>query len=304
MGRRSSRAILRAASDTGREFGVTITETDIARLAALGRWYTLSSDHLARAELDPEEWHQVAPNASGTVTGKDAPTVLQKRSRAISERFAKLARIIESGSRSGPLVDGFRFDEKRATWFATPYGATEAELPWNIRSSVNPQFVRHAWFAADVGMQLERLGHIVHSEREVSSGTARDGLDIETRFASEYTNNATGRTVKKKPDVVVASPFDDRFIAIEVENDKNRSLSTYTEKLAAYQRNTDVAAVWYVCSSPATANRVGTAANSLFGEGSDFPLRISVVDGNDGWMGIEGLTERRSMMSDLEGIQR
>ena len=88
-----------------------------------------------------------------------------------------------------------------------------------------------------------------------------------------------------------------------MENDKNRSQTTYIEKLKAYDANTDVAAVWYLCSSQTTANRVGNAATSIFGRGASFPLRIRVIEGRDEWMGIEHLRNDERLMSDLEGMR-
>lgn len=265
----------------------------------LARWYSLSPQHIAREELDERIWNPDL-NPNPTVEDNEA---FGKRTYAVRRRLSKLAGIEEAGTHIGPLVGGGRFDYNASTWFATQYGATALGLPWRLKSTINPQFVRHAWFAADVGLQIERAGFHVLSERELSTGTTIDGEDIGIDLNSPFVNKNTGAMTNKKPDVAVLNTNRDHFIAVEVENDKDRSLNTYAEKLRAYESNPAVFAIWYLCSSQATANRVGNAASSVFGKGSEFPLRIRVIEGRDEWMGIERFPDDVRLMNDLGGMR-
>lgn len=299
MGRRSSASLLKSIKETDRRAGVIITDDDKRRISMLARWYSLSPRHIARQELDETHWNaDVNPH----LTEADA-IVFANKVRAIRRRLSTLARVEEQGTHVGPLVSGGRFDYTTSTWYATAYGATAAALPWRLRTSINPQFVHHAWFAADVGLQLERAGYDVLSERELSTGTRADGEDVPMDLSSAFVNPNTGTRTEKKPDLAVIGPEASRFIAVEVENDRDRSLATYTEKLHAYDSNTDVHAVWYMCASRSTANRVGSAASSLFGPNSDFPLRIRIIDRDDDWMGIPNFTDDVKLQTDLRSLR-
>lgn len=298
MARRASRMLLKSVKESGRKVGIAITEDDKRRVAMLARWYSLSPQHIARSELDERIWN---PDLNPHPSDEDQEAYA-KQSLAVRRRLSKLSSVEEQGTHIGPLVGGGRFDYNASTWFATQYGASMTELPWRLRPTINPQQVRHAWFAADVGMQIERLGYHVLSERELSTGVRVDRSDIELDLNSPYVNPRTGVVTNKKPDVAVLNTDRDRFIAIEVENDKNRSQTTYIEKLKAYDANPNVAAVWYLCSSQATANRVGTAATKTFGKGASFPLRIRIIEGRDEWMGIEDLPNDERLMNDLGGM--
>lgn len=299
VARRSSGMILKSVKESGRRVGIAITEDDKRRVSMLARWYSLSPQHIARAELDERIWN---PDLNPNPTDEDRAD-FGKRVYAVRRRLSKLASIEEAGTHVGPLVGGGRFDYNASTWFATQYGATALKLPWRLKSSINPQFVRHAWFAADAGLQIERLGFTVLSERELATGVMVDGEEVPLDLNSAFVNKSTGAMTNKKPDVAVLNTQMDRFIAVEVENDTDRSLNTYIEKLKAYDSNTDVHAVWYLCSSQATANRVGNAATTVFGKGGSFPLRIRVIEGRDDWMGIERLRNDERLMSDLGGMR-
>lgn len=299
MGQRSSASFLKAVKDSGKRMGVRITDDDKRRVIMLARWYSLSPEHIARDELDERIWN---PDLNAHPTEEDQ-AALASKVYAVKRRLARLARIEEAGTHTGPLVGGGRFDYSDSTWFTTQYGASATDLPWKLRSTINPQQVRHAWFAADVGMQIERLGHYVLSERELSTNVTAEGEEVTLDINSTFINNNTGVMTSKKPDVAVLDSQEQKFIAVEVENDKNRSRSTYIEKLKAYDGNPKVHAVWYLCSSQTTANRVGNAASSIFGNDANFPLRIRVIEGRNNWMGIENLTNDRNLVTDLGGMK-
>lgn len=288
----------RAETDKGRRFGIVATDDDRTRIAHLARWYCLSADHLARYELADERlWN---PYLNGLPPGQRT-TEYEKKIRAIKERLGKLVRVQENpGNHTGPLVGSALVDDGKVAWFATRYGITVAALPWRFRSTINPQFAAHAMMAADIGMQVESLGFRVYSERELASGTDKNGDEITTPIESHYTNSSGVRTAKK-PDVAIISQDMRSFHAIEVERDQNRSLSTYAEKLRAYDDNPALTGVWYLCAYEATANRIKTAATRVFGD-RPFNLRVRVVGERDGWHGVPDLRNDERLVEDLRRL--
>lgn len=279
-------------------FGIRTTDTDRDRLAFLARWYCASPDRLVRAELDPKFWD---PALTGLPEG-EATAEYVSRLRAIKQRLWKLGSVEENpGNHTGPFVGSALVGDGKTAYFATRYGTSVASIPWRFRSSINPQFAAHAWMAADIGMQIERLGYRVLSERELSTGWDRHGQEFATQVESKYVTSS-GQSVTKKPDIAVLSADEESFIAVEVERDLNRPIPTYREKLRAYQDNAAIKAVWYVCISETTAARVIAAANDVF-QDRPFPLRIYVAGVHDGWHFIRDLESKPSLMSDLEGLQ-
>lgn len=251
--------------------GVRITDRDIDRIRLLGRWYTLSPAHLARREQDPAIWHPDHPNS---VT----PAAAEQWARAVDNvrhRLTRLKQITSDPARKiGPFVGADIGNNSKTTWFATPIGATAAALPWTLRHTINPLSTAHAWMAADIGMPLEALGLTVVSEREITTGVNHRGDPLPNSLASlHFTKN--GSQVRKIPDLAILGP--NGHIAIEVERETSRNLNVYRDKLAAYERNPTVAAVWYICARQSIANRVGNAAGSVFGTTSTFPLRVSIA---------------------------
>lgn len=255
----------RAVTRRGDEYGVAPHEADAERLAALARWYCLTVHHLARIE---------AARAGET---RDVASI----TRGISRRLTKLSKIATASSNAGPMVGSAIIHEKATGWWCTGYGATFAGLPWRLPPEINYLSARHAWLAADIGIALETRGYRVVTQRELGSGITVTSHRLDGwNFKSPFTTPG-GQTVTKDPDVAVLGDRG-RFIAIEVERQSSRPLRTYLEKLTAYRDNTDVAAVWYVCATPAIANRVGAAANRVFSDGRggfiNYPLRVRVAN--------------------------
>lgn len=292
MGRRASKAIHRATTDNGIEFGVHITEQDRERLMKLIRWYTLSAEHIARSELPVEDWFP-APIGPGNRELYDSKVLAVKR------RFAKLARIEEVGVMMGPLLEGRMFAAWKSTYYLTRYGMTHSGAPWAVKPNINPAYVAHAWVAADVGMQLEREGFTVYSEREASTLTTYRGEEITTPIESWHIA-PNGTKTSKKPDLVIPSPDRRTFIAVEIENDRNRALSVYKDKLKAYDNNPAMKGVWYLCDNQTTYERVEAAAIDLFGD-RPFPLRLRVLSHQPGF-GIENFRDDRGLLDDLRGL--
>lgn len=290
---------IRGVTNKGRDFGVRLTDTDLARVRLLGRWYCLTLDHLTRAELDPTHWHpdHITDNTDGRVS-----TAYEKKAYLIRRRLAKLVRIEENpAAHVGPVVAAAELYERRTGWHATRYGITAAGLPWSFRPAVNPRFAHHAWAAASVGMQIERAGFTVLSEREIATGTDQHGDDITARLNSEYSGPHGGRQVTKKPDLAVLSPGGTNYVAVEVERWNDRPLRDYTEKLTAYQDNTAIKAVWYLCGSETVQSRVIQAATKI-GLPTDFPLRMRVMRDVNGLPQIPNLAADQKMLADMRAV--
>lgn len=290
---------IRGVTNKGRDFGVRLTTTDLDRVRLLGRWYCLTLDHLTRAELDPSHWH---PEHTSADLDDGVSDEYDKKAYLIRRRLAKLVRIEENpAAHVGPVVAAAELYERRTGWHATRYGITAAGLPWSFRPAVNPRFAHHAWAAASVGMQIERAGFTVLSEREIATGTDRHGDDITARLESEYTGPQGGRQVGKKPDLAVLSPGGTRYVAVEVERWNDRPLRDYTEKLTAYQNNTDIEAVWYLCGSETVKSRVIQAAMKI-GLPKDFPLRLRVMVDVNGLPEVPGLAGAEKLLADLRAV--
>lgn len=289
------RSSIRRTTRVGNEHGVRVTELDRQRLALLARWYCLSIEHLARAEEDPALWSPAHP-ASST---PEAQAQWHARVRSVYQRLWKLKGITADASRNlGPLADATLAHDGKTAWFTTRYGATAAGVPWRMRSAINPLFAAHSWMAADIGMALEARGHHVLSERELSTGIDRNGDRIDTRIESQYTTKQGGE-INKKPDVAVLDNASGRYIAIECERDKSRSVKVYEQKLAAYRANSDVHAVWYICASQVTARRVMQGAERVFGGDRSYPLRVVVNEQVNGFHFLDMDTLGERLHSDL-----
>lgn len=288
------RSTRRVVTDAGKEAGgLEVTEEDRRRILALGRWYALSVAHLARMETDLRLWHPV-------LGGDPGGDVMASRKRAVRRRLGRLARVDPRGRWVGPLVEAApAYRGQPLAYSVTSYGLREAMLPWQIKRGIYAAFIHHAWFAADIGMQVERTGGFrVLSERELATGVDHYGEDVGRRFASYY-ERTSGERVTKKPDLAVLSPHSDDYIAVEVERDQRKSMRWYTEKLYAYQANSRVRAVWYVCDNTTTAERVGRAATSVFGQTSNYRLRVRVAERIGDWQEVPALVRDMRLLEDL-----
>lgn len=290
------RSSIRSVSRTGHSHGVRVTDRDRARLALMGRWYCLTVGHLLRAEHDPAIW---SPGLDSSKT-EEAHDLVRRAKHSIYHRLNRLRSIESDSPRNiGPLIEADMSPDGTTAWFATRIGGRAAQLPWTFRNSINPNFAAHSWMAADIGMALEAHGYTVLSERELSTGIDRHGQRITAKLESQYVA-PNGRAMNKKPDVAVLHPNGTDYIAIEVERDTDRAVSVYEQKLAAYQSNTAVKAVWYLCASDTTARRVGMGAQKALGRGSSFPLRIKTITPVNGYhfLDMDGLPTK--LQSDLE----
>ncbi|MDN5806532.1 MAG: hypothetical protein L0K41_07305 [Yaniella sp.] len=257
--------------------GVAISERDLNRLRLLGRWHSLTAEHIARSEQPPALW---SPGHRDAL----APEARAEFTRAVeaAKRRLRTLKSIEDdpGIGLGPLLGTALAPNGSTAYFATRIGARTAGLPWNLRNTINPNVCQHAWMAADIGMALESAGYRVLSEREIATGIDRHGDEITAQLESEH--NANGRTTGKRPDVAVLHTNGRDYIAIEAERDTDRAISVYEQKLSAYASNPAIRAVWYICASDTTAKRVGQGAQKAFGGPGSFPLRITTIPSVNG----------------------
>lgn len=284
------RSSIRSVARTGRSRGIRVTDRDRARIAFMGRWYSVTVNHLVRAEYDPAIWRPTHPDFGSEASLDEARRAFHN----IHHRLNQLRRIESDPARNvGPLVDADLNPNNMTAWYATRTGGTTAQLPWGLRNSINPMFAAHSWMAADIGTAIEAKGYKVLSERELSTGIDKHGFRIDAPLDSTFTGRA-GLETKKKPDVAILHPNGHDYIAIEIERDTDRSVKTYEQKLTAYQGNSAVRAVWYVCASETTARRVAAGAVKALGDPSlkgpngeplapPFPLRIITNIARDGY---------------------
>lgn len=287
---------IRRATRNGRHYGVRITERDRDRLAALSRWYALTTGHIVRHEYDPQIWSPNSPTY-GTESGTEA---VRKANHAVWHRLNQLRRIQNDVGRNlGPLTGAEMNPDGVTAWYATNLGAVTASAPWRLRNSINPLFAAHAWMAADIGMAVESKGYRVLSERELSTGIDKNGDRITAKLESQYVTSKE-QTIGKKPDVAILHPNGRDYIAVEVERDRSRNVRIYDQKLRAYKANSSVLAVWYICAHPTTANRVADGAVKALGQSSQFPLRIVVNEPTHGFHFLDMEHLPRALQSDLE----
>lgn len=275
--------------------GVTVSERDLARLRLLGRWHSLTAEHIARSEQPAALWSPAHPDAQNPDTQAEFARAVE----AVKRRFRTLKAIEDDpGIGLGPLLGSALAPHGSTAYFATRIGARAADLPWTLRNAINPLVCQHAWMAADIGMALESAAYRVLSEREIATGIDRYGDEITAQLESEY--NSNGRTTGKRPDVAILHPNGRDYIAVEAERDTDRPIRVYEQKLSAYAANTSVRAVWYICASKTTANRVKEGAQRVFKTPKAFPLRIMTIPRINGhhFLDVNNLSER--VRGDLE----
>lgn len=278
--------------------GVAISERDLDRIRLMGRWHSLTADHIARSEQSPTLW---SPTIDAAQT-PEARAAFVRAVEAVKRRLRTLKAIEDDpGIGVGPLIGTALAPNGSTAYFATRIGSQAAELPWRLRSRINPMLCQHAWMAADIGMALEARGYTVLSERELSTGIDRHGNRLTAQLDSKHVT-PNGRAINKKPDLAVLHPNGTDYIAIEVERDTDRAVSVYEQKLAAYQSNTAVKAVWYLCASDTTARRVGMGAQRALGRGSNLPLRIKTIPPNDGYHFLDMGALPSKLQNDLDKL--
>lgn len=278
--------------------GVAISERDLARIRLMGRWHSLTAEHIARSEQDPALWSPALDSAQTP----EACAQFTRAVEAVKRRLRTLKAVEhDPGIGIGPLLGTSYTPTSRTAYHATRIGGRTASLPWTLRDKINPMLCEHAWMAADIGMALETKGYRVLSEREIATGIDRHGDEITAPLTSEHLTPG-GQTTGKRPDVAVLHPNGTDYIAIEVERDTDRAVSVYEQKLSAYRANTAVQAVWYLCASDTTARRVGKAANKVLG-GSGFPLRITTIPTYDNYnfLDMDGLPDK--LLGDLDRVR-
>lgn len=277
--------------------GVAINERDLTRLRLLGRWHSLTAEHIARNEQPPALWSPAHHDAQNP----DTRAAFTRAVETVKRRLRILKAIEDDpGIGLGPFLGNSFTPNGSIAWYANRIGARAAGLPWNLRNTINPLVCQHAWMAADIGMALESAGYRVLSEREIATGIDRHGDEITAQLESEYSTN--GRTTGKRPDVAVLHPNGRDYIAIEVERDTDRPISVYEQKLSAYRSNTAIRAVWYVCASDTTAKRVGQGAQKALGNRGSFPLRITTIPATEGFHFLDMDNLAPKLASDLDSM--
>lgn len=272
--------------------GMIVTERDKEMLRELTRWYALTAPALYRRmhKTEKEKWSPyfgADPDAFKRGHSLFVPV------RKLRERLGMMRAIVEEPTIGyGPFVRSTFLSYTQQAWFALPLGARACSLDgWVKRHKVNLQSVEHALAASDIATQLESYGWRVASERELLRGESIPdrGATLSADFTSIYRPTGTSREVMKRPDLAILSPGNDRYIAVEIERNKYRSVSNYVEKLKAYRRNPSIDAVWYLCVDENTKDRVVEAAESVFADALHARVRVRAVDTQFGFWHVPGL---------------
>lgn len=250
-----------------RSKGFDFQPRDKERLSFIARWYCVSPMHLLRREEDINLWHPMWHKWEGDQAERDR--VILTRLNGLRRRMLYMRRI-----QPHPPVAAENASATTIGYYATQFGGAMVS-PWaNIRPAAF-QNIAHSFMATDIGMQLERSGFRVYSEREVATRTTVHGRPISNPLASTFNPGQGGSPTTKTPDLVVPSRSTENFIAIEIERDENRPLRVYREKLRAYQSNPHIHKVWYCYREGTnTGQRVHQAAHELWGDSYTSLVRL------------------------------
>jgi hypothetical protein len=276
----------------------------------IARWHTPTSSHLARMMLPVTDWHPqyaaAALAAEGLGEGEwESLAVFRRKVRKVSQRLGTLRRVAR-----GAPVGSFTHELNRPTWYVTPAGIRLADLPFQHTGRPGWTLVAHAWFACDIGVQLEatvldpwqasspgRPTPRLVSEKELRSGTTVGG-DPLPDLRSVHTA-PDGKQTGKWPDLAVVGASG-RFVAVEVERTapRRRPIGDYEAKIRAYEANPNVAAVWYVCATEGIAAKVQSAAQNVL-VGGGYPLRVHAARAYGPMLQIGTLAAGSVWMEDL-----
>lgn len=229
--------------------GLTYTARDHARIAMASRWGCVTAAQIIATERGG--W----PALGDLIPGPHALTDTQAATAAdtVRRRMGRVAAVTECPAiHASTTLDGLTH------WTATPAGValTDTALPGRTRP-VSPQAAPHTIAATWVGIGLEARGYRVTSEREIRARRTVWGDDLtqDVRHGGEV------------PDLAVRHPDGTRWIAVEVERQRNRPAKVYQAKILAYLADPACSGVIYVCTSRQVQARVGNAAQALLDAG-------------------------------------
>lgn len=300
---------IKSISSRGKVTKITFTEKDIERTRNLARWYALPTSILIRAELDRKYWIGGKKSLKDTEEAHKKIATLQ---RGILRRLSLLRQIeINNNNGMGPITGALTLNQNlessagvRTAHYCTRYGANSFDFGWDVRSTINPLFVAHAFMAASVGISIEAIGFKVYSEREFTSDIDKNGNRIEGNFKSTYTA-PNGNTVGKEPDLVIPAPDGKHFIAVECERKKNRKPKEYADKIEAYRDNPNVVAVWYFCENETVGSHIVEGANKALNYNTEtMPCRAMLIKSTEGYYELPMTTkEFQPFVQDLRKLR-
>lgn len=243
--------------------GLYLMPRDVEFVKFAAKWWCVSADHFIRKTFDKSEWEPVY------LRGEN-PEWRKAKYHSVSRRVAKFATL----DQYAPLLAG-RVDRSNIAYWCTTWGGELIGAPWTKYPSGNITRAAHAWAACDVGIELERLGYTIYSEREFANGHT---VDSEVVAGGKFTNpiensQAPNKDHGMRPDLAIAGS-DDRFIFIEVERESGQSPAKYKNKLQNYYTHDRVAAVWYLTDKMDTARRIKRVHDELKDQSRDMPVRL------------------------------
>lgn len=251
----------------GNKKGLYLTDRDVDFIRFAAKWWTVSADHYIRKTVSKDEW--LPYYTTNPDEGWRYPRYL-----AIARRMNKFAKL----DQYAPLYAAHVERGSTAYW-CTTWGGELIGAPWTKYPSGNITRTAHAWAACDLGMELERLGYTIYSEREFANGhTVQSEVVMGGKFLNPIENSqAPNKDHGMRPDLAIAGS-DDRFIFIEVERESGQSPAKYRNKLMNYYTHDRVAAVWYMTDKPDTFRRITRVHEELKDQSRDMPVRVIRMD--------------------------
>lgn len=243
-----------------------MTERDVEFVKFAARWWCVSPDHFIRASQNKEVW-------SHAYTDSKESDWRDRQVFSLTRRMNKFAKL-DSYS---PLHVA-RFSRDSLAYWCTPWGGDLIGAPWTKYPVGNITRAAHAWAACDIGMDLERRGYTVYSEREFSNGHTVGSVPVlGGKFLSALDDSqSSNKEHGVRPDLAIVGgdESDSKFIFVEVERASGRSPAKYKQKLMNYYMHDRVEAVWYVTDQQDTAERIKRVDAELSGVSRDMPVRV------------------------------
>lgn len=262
------KAILERTTRTGRRQGIELTERDLNFIALAARWGCITADHHIRHEHPHAGW-------AGCYQGGEYQEWRTRKRRGVIRRMTRWG---DLGSES--LLSVARGPGAEPAFAATKRGGDwlgETLDTWTFQRITR---MPHTWAVADIGMELERAGLTVYSEREFHSGWTITGEEVHggpsetTRPALAITGQDSGR---------------DDYLAVEVESDSGRGFAAYRKELRGYYEDQRCAAVWYCVDTASTGRRIKKAHQEMLDTQRDMPVRIYLMqEGHYGYRYLSG----------------
>lgn len=286
-------SIIRRTTLQGRDQGIKLQSRDIEFLQHSARWWVTTPDAFVRAYQPESVWGPAYIDGDQELRDRLAYSVRRRMSRLCST---------DTGVR--PLLGQGYAGPTEGVFWITMEGARLIGAPWGAYPQAHLNAVSHAVFATDVGLDLERQGYTVYSERETSLG--RNVLGEDVIGGRLETASRTSRSPNphhgQRPDLSLVGP-DGRLIAIEVERTQ-KAEHKYKKKLLTYAGLDDdrISSVWYVTPSTSIARRVRKVHSDLLADGLRDDITVRLIKAEQMCFGYHRALWSPALREDLDRV--